>query len=361
MQSKPSGAIDWSTQSDAMLRQNQASRNLNPQGSDPVETLTVDSITALQPTTLPKDAKVHDVKLTLGGDMERYVWHINGKTIQQDQLLFINKGEVVRFTFDNKTMMHHPMHFHGHFFRVINDKGERSPLKHTVDVPPHMSRTIEFFSNEPGQWMLHCHNLYHMKTGMARIVRYNDFKLTPEMAVNTPKDPHLREHFYKYSSLEASSNHARGKFHLMRTWDELDLEIESADIDGKNFSFKKPWETEGSLLYRRWFTNFFNVQGGADYYDEEIYGILGVGYILPMLFESSVFVNHEGKFRFDLEKRFQWTKNVLSDAEVTWRPDWGGERDFEYEVSLMYGPSWYWAAGLMLTEKSVGVGAQVQF
>ncbi len=360
MANKSAGAIDWSTQSDAMLRQNQTARDLNVK-SAPVETLTVDALTALQPTTLPKDAKVHDVKLVLGGDMERYVWHINGKTIQQDRLLKINKGEIVRFTFQNDTMMHHPMHFHGHFFRVINDKGEKSPLKHTVDVPPHMSRTIEFFSNEPGQWMLHCHNLYHMKTGMARVVRYNDFKLTPDMEKHDKHDPHLHEHLYKYSSLEASSNHARGKFKLMRTWDELDLEIESADVEGKNFSFKQPWETEGTVLYRRWFTNFFNVQGGVDYYDEEFFGVLGVGYILPMLIETGVYVNHEGRFRFDLEKRFQWTKNVFSDAELTWRPDWGGERDFEYEVSLMYGPSWYWAAGLMATEKSVGVGAQVQF
>ena len=361
MQAKPSGEIDWGTQSDAMLRQNQASRNLDLKSSDAVETLTVDSLTALQPTTLPKDAKVHDVKLVLGGDMERYVWHINGKTIQQDRLLMINKGEIVRFTFQNDTMMHHPMHFHGHFFRVINDKGEKSPLKHTVDVPPHMSRTIEFFSNEPGQWMLHCHNLYHMKTGMARVVRYNDFKLTPDMEKHDKHDPHLHEHIYNHTALEVASNHAKAQFRLIRSWDELDLEVESADTEGKNFSFDQPWETEGDLVYRRWFSNFFNVMGGADYYHEKLYGIIGVGYTLPMLIESSVFVNHEGKFRFDLEKRFQWKKNIFSDAEFTWRPDWGGERDAEFEVSLMYGPSWYWAAGLMATEKSVGVGAQVQF
>ena len=74
-----------------------------------------------------------------------------------------------------------------------------------------------------------------------------------------------------------------------------------------------------------------------------------------------MFINHEGKFRFDLEKRFQWTKNVFSDAEFTWRPGWHGERDTEFEVSLMYGPSWSWAAGFMATEKTVGIGAQIQF
>ncbi len=352
--------IDWSSQSDAMLRQNAASRSFD--SSAPVlDTLSVDKLKAIQPTTLPKDAKVHDVNLVLGGDMERYVWHINGKAIQQDRLLMINRGEIVRFTFVNDTMMHHPMHFHGHFFRVINENGERSPLKHTVDVPPHSSRTIEFYSNEPGQWMLHCHNLYHMKTGMARVVRYNDFKLTPEMQKNDHHDPHLHEHLYTHTSLEAASNHAKAQFRLMRTWDELDLEVESAEVDGKNFEFGKRWETEGDLFYRRWFSNFFNVFGGGSLYHEEGFGALGVGYTLPMLIETAVSVNHEGRFRFDVEKRFQWTKNIFSDAEFTWRPGWGGERDTEFEVSLMYGPSWYWSAGFMFTEKSAGIGAQIQF
>ena len=357
---KPSGPIDWSTQSDAMLRQNAANRDFTANGQL-LSTLTVDSLTALEPTVLPKDAKVHDVKLVLGGDMERYVWHINGKAIQQDRLLMINKGEVIRFTFQNDTMMHHPMHFHGHFFRVINANGEKSPLKHTVDVPPHGSRTIEFYANEPGQWMLHCHNLYHMKTGMARVVRYNDFKLTPEMEAHDKHDPHLHEHLYNHTRLEAASNHAKAQYRLMRTWDELDIELEAGNIDGKNFSFGQNWETEGDLVYRRWFSNFFNVFGGGTLYHQKGFGTLGIGYTLPMLIETSVAVNHEGKFRFDVEKRFQWTKNVFSDAEFTWRPNWGGDRDTEFEVTLMYGPSWTWAAGLMFTEKSAGVGAQIQF
>ncbi|MBX2988839.1 MAG: multicopper oxidase domain-containing protein [Bdellovibrionaceae bacterium] len=352
--------VDWSDQSDAMLRQNAATRNVNPTGSV-IDSLTVDNLKSIEPTTLPKDAKVHDMKLVLGGDMERYIWHINNKAIYEDRLLLINKGEVVRFTLVNDTMMHHPMHLHGHFFRVVNENGERSPLKHTVDVPPHQTRTIEFYANEPGQWMLHCHNLYHMKTGMARVVRYNDFKLTPEMAKNDQLDPHLHDHIYNYSMLEAASNHAQANFKLMRTWDELDLRIETAEINGDNFKFGKNWETEGDLVYRRWFSRFLNVFGGGTLYHEEGFGTVGVGYILPMLIETAVSVNHDGKFRFDIEKRFQWTKHVFTDAEFSFRPDWGGERDDEFEVSLMYSPTWNWAAGLMLTEKSLGAGLQVQF
>ena len=354
--------VDFTTQSDAALKQNASPRSLDRSAKAPVvETLGVDSLEAIAPTMLPKDAKVHDLKLVLGGDMERYIWHINGKAIYEDRLIEISQGEIVRFTFQNDTMMHHPMHLHGHFFRVVNQYGDLSPLKHTVDVPPHGTRTIEFFANEPGQWMLHCHNLYHMKTGMARVVRYKDFNLTPNMQKYDHHDPHLHDHIYNYGLLEASSNHAKADFKLMRTWDELELKVESANIEGKNFSFSRAWETEGDLMYRRWFSNFFNVSAGASLYDEEGFAMAGVGYILPLLFETNIFINHEGRFRFDVEKRFQWTKNVFTDAEFTWRPGWGGERDTEFEISLMYGPSWHWAAGLMATEKTVGVGAQIQF
>jgi hypothetical protein len=88
---------------------------------------------------------------------------------------------------------------------------------------------------------------------------------------------------------------------------------------------------------------------------------LGVSYILPLLIETSASISHQGRFRFDVERRFQWTKSIFTDAELTWRPGWGGERDIEFEVSLMFGPAWSWAAGLMFTEKNVGVGAQFQF
>jgi len=352
---------DWSSQSDAVFRQNAATRSLVPPTGPPLEILTVDRLQAIQPTSFPKEAKVQDLRLVLGGDMERYVWHINGKAIYQDRLLLINKGEVIKITFENNTMMHHPMHLHGHFFRVINENGERSPLKHTVDVPPHGSRTIEFLANEPGQWMLHCHNLYHMKSGMARVLRYKDYQLTPQMAMNEHHDPHLHQHLYTHTRLEAASNHAKAQFRLMRTWDELDFEMEGASIDGKPFSLGDEWEAEGDLVYRRWFSNFFNVFGGGTFYHDEGFGTLGVGYILPMLIETAVSVNHEGHFRLSAKKHLQWTKTLFSEADFSWRPDWEGDRDTEFEVSLMYGPSWSWAAGLMATEKKLGVGAQIQF
>jgi FtsP/CotA-like multicopper oxidase with cupredoxin domain len=73
------------------------------------------------------------------------------------------------------SVMHHPMHLHGHFFRVLNAQGEFSPLKHTVEVAPMTTTVIEFAADEFGDWFFHCHLLYHMMSGMARAVHYQEF------------------------------------------------------------------------------------------------------------------------------------------------------------------------------------------
>ncbi len=74
--------------------------------------------------------------------MNRYIWSMNGVPLSEADNIKINNKEVTRITFNNLTMMHHPMHLHGHFFRVLNDNGEYSPLKHTVNVPPMQQVTI---------------------------------------------------------------------------------------------------------------------------------------------------------------------------------------------------------------------------
>lgn len=328
-----------------------------------IETLSVDELKAQSKTTLPKNAKTYDVKLVLGGDMRRYIWHINNKAIFEERTISINEGDVVRFTFENTTMMHHPMHLHGHFFRVLNKNGDFSPLKHTVDVPPHMSRTIEFYANEPGDWMLHCHNLFHMSTGMARVVKYSSFTPKPEIAHLQHQDHHLHDPWYSYGMLEAASNHGQAYFRLSQTWNQFEGRAETRNTSGKNFSYNEEWEVEGDLFYRRWFGRFFSTVGGGTVFDKKPLGTVGVAYTLPLLFESQALVDHRGKFRFELEKRFQWTKAIFTDADINWRPDQGHEigKDLEYEISLMYSPVWSWSAGLMLTERNLGFGVHFQF
>ncbi len=315
-----------------------------------VPLLEVDKVKALTSTELPKNAPVHDVKLVLDGNMARYIWFINGKSIYQDRTILLKENDVVRFTFKNETMMHHPMHLHGHFFRVLNSHGARSPLKHTVDVPPHGERTIEFYANEPGEWMLHCHNLYHMKTGMGRVVKYSSFTPSPEIAEIQKLDPHLHDHVYFSGMAEASTNHAQLKLSATKTWDTFEGRFETREYETFD-------HMEGDLIYRRWISNWFNFAAGGESFDKKQYGMIGFGYVFPMLIHTNVFLNHKGKLRLDLEKKFQWTKYVFTDADVTLRD---GE-DPEFEVSLMFQNRWSWAAGLMLTEERLGAGVEYKF
>ncbi|MBX3039211.1 MAG: multicopper oxidase domain-containing protein [Bdellovibrionaceae bacterium] len=339
-----------------------ASQPATPTAKPDVETLTVDHLKALEKTAFSGPRKIHDVKLVLDGDMERYVWHINGKAMFEDRNILIQENDVVRFTFENNTMMHHPMHLHGHFFRVLNANGDRSPLKHTVDVSPHQTRVIEFLANEPGEWMLHCHNLYHMKTGMARVVKYSTFTPKPEVAAHQSHDPHLHDHWYFYGRAKAATNHAEGALRLSQTWNQIDLRVEGAKAGSRGFESDGRWSSEGDLLYRRWFGRLTNLIIGGTHFAEETSGLLGVGYLLPLLIESNWLVDHHGEFRLDLGKRLQWTRHFYSDVEFTWRPQ-SEHRDHrtETELSLMYSPSWSWSVGLMLTSESLGAGFGMQF
>jgi len=130
---------------------------------------------ATRKTTLPANAPVREITMKLDGDMMRYLWSIDGKTIQEDSTIVIKRGEVIRLQLVNNTMMHHPMHLHGHFFRLLMPDSvdpDFAPLKHTVDVPPMSRRTIEFYAGEEKDWLFHCHILYHHMTGMARVFSY---------------------------------------------------------------------------------------------------------------------------------------------------------------------------------------------
>ncbi len=311
--------------------------------------LTVDALKAKSKTEFPAKLPRYEVELVLNGDMERYIWHINGKAIHEDRTLFIKEGDVIKYSFVNKTMMHHPMHLHGHFFRVLNKHGDFSPLKHTVDVPPHTTRTIEFLANEPGEWMLHCHNLYHMKTGMARVVKYSSFTPSAQIAPLQKLDPHLHDHAYYYGMLELATNHIQGKFRASKTWDELSVRFETR----KDFS----WDGEGDLFYRHWNSQFFNFIFGGTSLEKEERLVAGFGYTLPFLISTNWLIDGKGKTRLDIEKRFQLRKEIFLDIDASFRQD----HKTEFELSWMYQTDWHYSGGFKFTEDSVGVGFIYQF
>jgi len=114
------------------------------------------------------------VALVLSGGMSMMgsdAWTINGERYPKAPPLLVREGEWIRLEMQNRSMVRHPMHLHGHFFRLVTARG-LSGLKDTVLVEPMERRDVVFQADLPGRWLLHCHHTYHMAAGMARLVEY---------------------------------------------------------------------------------------------------------------------------------------------------------------------------------------------
>ena len=116
-----------------------------------------------------KDQRMPEREITvrLGGNMERYIWTLNGKKYEDSGPINLNYGERVRLTFINDTMMAHPMHLHGMFVQLENGQPmSKLPNKHTVIVAPGDTYSVLLTADKAGEWAFHCHLLYHMMAGM---------------------------------------------------------------------------------------------------------------------------------------------------------------------------------------------------
>jgi FtsP/CotA-like multicopper oxidase with cupredoxin domain len=108
-----------------------------------------------------------ELVLHLTGNMQRFIWTINGKKDGEGAPIELRYGERVKITFINDTMMAHPMHLHGMFVELLNGQPAATmPKKHIVIVPPGQSYSVMLTANEEGTWAFHCHLLYHMAAGM---------------------------------------------------------------------------------------------------------------------------------------------------------------------------------------------------
>jgi len=123
---------------------------------------------------LAAQALSRTLRADLTGDMKGYDWGINGKRYGEDKPLTVRAGERVALIMRNQTMMAHPMHLHGHRFQVaaIGDTPVAGAMRDTILVPAMASVTVLFDADNPGQWLLHCHNEYHMAAGMMTSIRY---------------------------------------------------------------------------------------------------------------------------------------------------------------------------------------------
>ncbi|HZV68948.1 MAG TPA: multicopper oxidase domain-containing protein [Saprospiraceae bacterium] len=265
-------------------------------------------------TTLPPGSlKVIHFELT--GNMNRFVWSIGNKTVSEADKILIHKGENLRIILTNNTMMRHPMHLHGHFFRLMNGQGDHAPLKNVVDIMPMETDTLEFAATESGDWFFHCHLLYHMMSGMGRIFSYE----------NSPPNPGLPDPDKVLKKLFRDDR----EFHPM-----FNIGIETNGSEGEAMLANTRWKIESM-----WHMGYHDEHGyeaeinvgkylgkmqwlypyiGYDYHyrrTEEIETTLfdqisnkndrramvaGFQYTLPMLLIADARIDTDGKVRFQL-------------------------------------------------------------
>lgn len=111
-----------------------------------------------------------EIELHLTGHMERFIWSFNGQKFSEAQPLRFNYGERLRITLVNDSMMTHPIHLHGMWSEIENEKGEFQVRKHTLTVQPAQRLSYAVTADALGRWAYHCHLLYHMEAGMFREV-----------------------------------------------------------------------------------------------------------------------------------------------------------------------------------------------
>jgi FtsP/CotA-like multicopper oxidase with cupredoxin domain len=129
--------------------------------------LTVADLEADAAVVLGRRPASRSHRLVLAGDMQRYRWTINGRAHHHGPPLQVREGERVRLLFENRSPMWHPMHLHGHTFQLQRAANLRpGPRKDTVIVRPAERVAVEFDADNPGRWMVHCHNAYHQAAGM---------------------------------------------------------------------------------------------------------------------------------------------------------------------------------------------------
>ncbi|EIA09472.1 multicopper oxidase domain-containing protein [Flavobacterium frigoris] len=308
-------------------------------GSEEIVTLNYGMLKAPDITTLPKDAPVRELHFELTGNMNRYLWSMDNKVLSESDKILIKKGENVRIVMHNNSMMRHPMHLHGHDFRVLNGQGEYAPLKNVLDIMPMETDTIEFNANADGDWFFHCHILYHMMAGMNRVFSYE----------NSAPNPLLPNKEWAYKKLQNESN----QLHFM-----AENDFATNGNDGKAMAQNARWSfgTEWRLGYHdehgyetethigryigknQWLMPFIgfdwryrkmgmnevekNVFGQSTTKDNRAVMSLGVNYTLPLLVIAQAEVFSDGNVRFQLmredipvSKRLRMAFMINTDKE----------------------------------------------
>ncbi len=311
-----------------------------------ITTLNYAMLKATDKTTLPKDAPVKELRFELTGNMNRYVWSLDNKVVSEIDKILIKKGENVRITLYNGSMMRHPMHLHGHDFRIINGQEDYAPLKNIMDLMPMETNVIEFNANVEGDWFFHCHILYHMMAGMGRVFTYEN--QAPNPLISNPK--------LAQRKLFADDR----KFHFM-----VENDFATNGNDGEAMLSNTRWSigTEWRLGYQehhgyevethigrylgkmQWIMPFIGFDWryrkmGIDEHETNLFnqtntkdkrGVFSAGleYTMPMLIKAQAEVFNDGNFRLQFERMdIPVSKRLRMD--LSWNTD------KEYMAGLRY-------------------------
>lgn len=133
--------------------------------------LTADQLHVLDGAALPRRSPDSTHPLVLGGSMSGYEWTINGRTYDRTRPLTLRQGQSTRLRIRNQTMMSHPVHVHGHTFQ-LGPAGGTGARKDTVLLAPMGGVDVDLVADNPGRWMVHCHNAYHAEAGMMTRLEY---------------------------------------------------------------------------------------------------------------------------------------------------------------------------------------------
>ncbi len=281
-----------------MSKDNKKSNTKKTGGMDMYAVYNYDYLKSPKKTNYDKNVPVKEILLNLTGNMQRYIWSMNGVPLSETDKIKIKGNQVTRITLNNLTMMHHPMHLHGHFFRVINENGDYSPLKHTVNIPPMQKITIEFYGNEYGDWFFHCHILYHMMGGMARVISYD-----------TPRDIRMKGYPVKDLIAETDKYYTWGM--LDATSGMLALNVTSSNIRNQfNASIEYGWNKniEAEFTYEYYLQDYLRVFGGVNVENElpdnlnyfNTTAVVGIRYFTPYMFNLDVRLDSELRTRISL-------------------------------------------------------------
>lgn len=299
-----------------LVRKEEMDNMQMPSRENNITTLNYGMLESPDKTTLP-EGTWKTLRFTLDGNMNRYVWTINNKTVSESDKILIKRGENLRIILYNNSMMRHPMHLHGHDFRLLNDYGEYSPLKNVVDILPMETDTLEFHASESGDWFFHCHILYHMMSGMGRIFSYQDSPPNPEIP-----DPKMAYHmlnmddrmFFLTAENDFATNGNDGSLEYGNTrwafqgeWRLGYNALHGYEVETHfgRYIGKMQWlfpYIGFDWRYRKQHTDEKTLFGQTDTKDDRKVIHIGVEYTLPWLIVADASVDNTGKFRIQLSR-----------------------------------------------------------